>query len=229
MTSGRNVSNPTEVGVNLSPRRLFIAGATGAVGRVLVPMARAAGVSLVAHARPKSANKLDGALAFELDDSKLVEAMRGCTTVVQLIGTMRKRFSSGDTYETSDIGTTRRLVEVARTTGVDHLILLSSVGAGTPRGAYLAAKARAEALVRESGVPFTILRPSAFEDREGLSMPGVRTLTRWLGLTRYQPIKVAELASALLRVALQRGPLGVELEGQPLWDVVEAAAAGARA
>lgn len=211
----------------MSPRRLFIAGATGAVGRVLVPMADRHAITVVPHVRPKSASSLShpNVVAIDLGDAGLSTAMQGCTTVVQLIGTMKKRFAKGDTYETSDIGTTRQLVEAAKRAGVDHLVLLSSVGAGRPMGAYLEAKAKAEALVKESGIAFTILRPSAFEDREGQSMPGVRALTSFFGLTKYQPITLAELASALLQVAKERAPLGVALEGKPLWDVVQAASA----
>ncbi len=209
----------------MSPRRLFIAGATGAVGRVLVPMADRHGITVVPHVRPKSAASLThpNVVAIDLGDAGLSKAMEGCTTVVQLIGTMKKRFAKGDTYETSDIGTTRQLVEAAKQAGVDHLVLLSSVGAGRPMGAYLEAKAKAEALVKESGIAFTIVRPSAFEDREGQSMPGVRAITSFFGLTKYQPITLAELASALLHVAKERAPLGVALEGKPLWDVVQAA------
>jgi uncharacterized protein YbjT (DUF2867 family) len=210
----------------MKPRRLFVAGATGAVGSSLIPLAARAGVPLVPHVRPKSADRLahPDKAALELTDPGLADAMRGCTTVVQLIGTMRKRFSSGDTYESSDVGTTRLLVEAAKRAEVDHLVLLSSVGAGRPFGAYLKAKARAEALVRESGLAFTILRPSAFEDREGQAMPGARFVTSLLGLTSYQPITLAELASTLLLVAKERAPLGVALEGTPLWEQVAKAA-----
>lgn len=184
-------------------------------------------IPVVPHVRPKSASSLahPNVVAIDLGDAGLSTAMQGCTTVVQLIGTMKKRFAKGDTYETSDIGTTRQLVEAAKRAGVDHLVLLSSVGAGRPMGAYLEAKAKAEALVKESGIGFTILRPSAFEDREGQSMPGMRAITSFFGMTKYQPITLAELASALLQVAKERAPLGVALEGKPLWDVVQAAAA----
>jgi uncharacterized protein YbjT (DUF2867 family) len=199
-----------------------VAGATGAVGQTLVPLARGAGVPVVAHARPRSAQKLGPgeAAVLELEEPGLAAAMRGCTTVVQLIGTVRSRFSSGDTYETSDVGTTRRLVAVAREVGVDHLILLSSVGAARPVGAYLKAKARAEALVTGSGVPWTVLRPSAFEDRGGQRLPGARAVMRFLGLPKWELISLHELSTALLRVATARAPLQEVLEGRTLWDVV---------
>jgi uncharacterized protein YbjT (DUF2867 family) len=207
----------------MSKRRVFVAGATGAVGQSLLELATKRHVELLAHARPKSAGRLGDrpVAAIELSDPKLVDALRGCTTVVQLIGTMRKRFSAGDTYETSDIGTTRQLVEAAKASGtVDHLVLLSSVGAGSPRGAYLKAKAEAERLVTSSGIPYTIFRPSAFADREGVFLPGMGAITRLLGLKKYEPIKLAELAAAILFAATERAPLGVALEGAPLWDVV---------
>lgn len=207
----------------MTPRKLFIAGATGAVGRVLMPLALGRGVDVVAHVRPRSAGKVSwpNVAALELADAALPRALAGRTTVVQLIGTMRRRFASGDTYESSDIGTTRLLVEAAKAAGtVDHLVLLSSVGAGSPRGAYLKAKAEAERLVRDSGLPFTIFRPSAFADREGQAFPGMRAVTRLLGLKKYEPITLLELASAILHAAETRAPLGVALEGQPLWDVV---------
>lgn len=214
-------------------RRLFVAGSTGATGRTLLPLAQRRGVQLVPHVRPASAERLGaecppGAAVLELDDSPaLAQALSGQTTVVQLIGTMRKRFSSGDTYESSDIGTTRSLVRAAQGGTVDHIVLLSSVGAGKPRGAYLKAKAEAERLVTESGIDWTIFRPSAFVG-EGHSVPwGVAGLTRGLGLHRYRPIPIEQLASAILHVACSQGPLGTVLEGTNLWSVVDDAAAAA--
>lgn len=206
----------------MKARRLFVAGATGAVGQAVLSLAARRGLDLVPHVRPKSALKLahPAVVALELDDPRLVEAMKGCTTVLQLIGTMRHRFAAGDTYESSDIGTTRLLIGAAKAVGVDHLVLLSAVGAGRPMGAYLKAKAQAEQLVKDSGLDFTIFRPSSFEDREGGTMPIARAFTRLFGLRRFEPIKVEQLASAIVHAAVSRAPLGVALEGEPLWAVV---------
>lgn len=211
----------------MTPRQLFVAGATGAVGKTLLRLADARQISVLPHARPKSAPQLGQRRVVSLDlaDKNLPEAMTGCTTVVQLIGTMRKRFATGDTYETSDIGTTRQLLEAAkRCPSVDHFILLSSVGAGDPRGAYLKAKAEAERLVREANIPWTLFRPSAFADREGAFLPGVKTITTLFGLTKYIPIELEELARAILHVAQHRSPLLEVLEGKSLWDVVKQSA-----
>src|SRR5690349_15737555 len=135
--------------------KLFVAGSTGAVGRTVMRQADARGVDVVPHLRPKTAAQGKAlhpkADVLELSETeKLAEAFRstGRTSVLQLIGTMRKRFAAGDTYESSDIGTTQQLVDAAKKAGtVDHVVLLSSVGAGRPVGAYLKAKARAEQIV----------------------------------------------------------------------------------
>ncbi len=209
-------------------RVLFIAGSTGVVGRALVEQAGARQVAIVPQVRPKRAatGPVDPrAAVLDLGDGDaLAEVLARCTTVVQPIGTMRKRFETGDTYETSDVGTTAQLVAAARRAGIDHFVLLSSVGAGSPRGACLKAKARAEALVRDSGLPFTIFRPSMLigDDR---GFPGAETLGRLLRLETYAPIRVESLAATLLHVALRRAPLGATLEGHSLWAEVREATA----
>ena len=209
----------------MTPRRLFVAGSTGAIGRTLLRLAPARQADVVPHVRPKSAAAgapYPKAAVLELSNVEaLTTALRGCTTVIQLIGTMRKRFATGDTYETSDVGTTQHLVDAARRAGsIDHFVLLSSVGAGRPFGAYLHAKARAEAIVRDSSIPWTIFRPSAFVGEGHQPPPLGDILTRLLGARRFQPIRVEALAGAILHVALERQPLDAVLEGEPLWNAV---------
>ena len=77
-------------------------------------------------------------------------------------------------------------------------------------------------IVRESGIAYTLVRPSGFEDREGVHLPGMRAITRFLGLKKYEPITLDELASALMRVAFNRSPLNTAIEGQTLWAQVTA-------
>jgi uncharacterized protein YbjT (DUF2867 family) len=212
-----------------TPRHLFVAGATGATGRTLMRQALAQQLAVTPHVRPKSAdsepaNTWPGKAVLELADAPaLAKAMQGSTTVLQLIGTMRKRFAAGDTYETSDIGTTRQLVDAAKAAGVDHFVLLTSVGAGRPVGAYLKAKAEAERIVRESGIPYTMVRPPALEG-EYHRPPGLlHTLGKLPLLGNLQPMHLEQLAAALLRVSARREPLDAVLEGKSLWAEVAAA------
>jgi uncharacterized protein YbjT (DUF2867 family) len=208
-------------------RKLFIAGSTGVTGRALTGLADQRGVSIIPHVRPRPRGAPTDPRAAVLDlsdEPALAAALGDATTVVQLIGTTRKRFASGDTYETSDIATTRQLAAAAGRAGtIDHFVLLSSTGAGRPVGAYLRAKATAELVVRQSGLPFTIFRPSAFVGEGRRPPPGAATLARLLGLRKLQPIGVDELAAAILLVAGERSHLGEVLEGDSLWAVVGAA------
>jgi uncharacterized protein YbjT (DUF2867 family) len=203
----------------MTSRKIFIAGATGAVGRTVVRLADEEKVDIVPHVRPKHEGADARAVRFELADAdKLTLALRKCTTVFQLIGTMRKRFAAGDTYETSDIGTTRQLVDAAKAAGtIDHLVLLSSVGAGG-MGAYLKAKATAEELVTGAGIGWTVFRPSFFVGEGHTAFPGAGLLGKLSA--RYRPIRVDELAKAILRVGRERAPTGVVLEGKSLFEVV---------
>ena len=201
-------------------RKAFIAGSTGAVGKTLVRRAESQRVPLLAHVRPRpgvARGSFDR--KFDLEDvGLLTKHLSECTTVVQLIGTVRARFKRGDTYEVSDIGTTRLLVEAAqRAQTIDHFVLLSSVGAGRPLGAYLKAKAEAERLVRESGIPYTIFRPSAFIGGGHELSPILRRVS---GLfEKYRPIHVSALAGAILRSVLERAPLNAIVEGGSLWEL----------
>lgn len=212
-----------------SPRHLFVAGATGATGRTLMRQALARGVSVLPHVRPRStgtdpASTWPKKAVLELADAPaLAEAMRGSTTVLQLIGTMRKRFAAGDTYETSDIGTTRQLVDAAKAAGVDHFVLLTSVGAGTPVGAYLKAKAEAERIVRDSGLAYTMVRPPALEGEYHRPPGFMHTVAKLPLLHNLKPMHLDQLAAVLLRVSERRAPLNAVLEGKSLWAEVEAA------
>jgi uncharacterized protein YbjT (DUF2867 family) len=209
----------------MTPRKLFVAGASGATGRLVVALANEQGLDVLAHLRPKPGRSPGpGKAVFELsDNAALQRALVGRTTVLQLIGTTRQRFAAGDTYETSDIGTTRALLLGARAAGVDHFVLLSAVGAGFPLGAYLRAKAEVERLVREGGIAWTVFRPSAFISDTQKPPAAFGALTRALGLRRFEPIALPALAAGLVRSARERAPLETVLEGGALFAFVSPA------
>ncbi|MBM4392412.1 MAG: NAD(P)H-binding protein [Deltaproteobacteria bacterium] len=172
--------------------RVFLAGATGATGRVFAPLAEKRGHPLVLHVRPATAARHPlgqdpRAAVFDLaDESALRRAIRGCDVIVSLVGTMKKRFATGDTYDTSDVGTTSQLVEAAKAERVSRLRLLSSYGAGGP-GAYAQMKGECERIVMAAqDIRWTIFRPSALvspewdtSDHHGRrEVPGA---VQWLG------------------------------------------------
>ena len=220
---------------------VLIAGATGAVGSLVVPKARAAGLRAVPHVRPKTAAKhLMGAdpdaLVCDLSDAAALDrAMAGCEAVACLVGTTRHRFAQGDSYESSDYQPVIDLIESAkRTPGAPrYFVLLTALGTRKGSG-YLGWKFRAEEAVRQSGLPFTILRPSFFDSSGTASQPSdgkprkappllggaLSLLGKLPGLhdfaERVRPISVDELADAIVKIVVARGPAGQILEGDRL-------------
>lgn len=213
-------------------RQVFIAGATGYTGRVLVPLlAQSTGWKPIAHVRPGSRHR--EALPTEVERSEvdlantaaLIAAMTGCEAVVSLIGTTRAQFGPGVSYETVDIGTTQLLVTALQQAGVKRFVLLSSVGASETGVAYLRAKAAAEKIVMTSGLDWIILRPSAIVG-PGRQLPRLLTplamVLRYIpGLRRmiddYRPVHVEVLARAIF-AAIKRAPAAGEIwHGKEIW------------
>lgn len=218
--------------------RLFVAGATGFLGRAIAKQDVAQhGVELVLQARPGSAGRArlgDDRRICEVDLADadgLSASFRECDAVLQLIGTTRARFAEGGDYEKVDYGTTVQLVEAAKRAQVGHFVLVSSAGPERGGGAYLAWKRRAEKAVRDSGLDATITRPSfiggdaEFPERKshealGAFLRGLSEtpLSRWT--MDYRPMNVQLLALVLLRIARDRAPIGL-VKGRSLWRIAK--------
>lgn len=220
---------------------VLVAGATGAVGTVLVPRLRAAGLEVIPHVRPRTAGRHllgadPGALICELSDTAALDAgMAGVQTVVCLVGTMRRRFKDGDTYESSDYQPVVQLLQAARRSGCRHFVLLTSYGTRQGASGYLGWKWRAEEAVRGSGLPWTILRPSALDSAGSGAQPSDGTARRppplMAGALRLlgalpglrpladdlRPIPLEVLCRAIVRLVKDGAPLGVALTGRALW------------
>lgn len=170
--------------------RVFAAGATGYTGRNVVAAARARGCHTVAHIRPGSSSLERLGPAFEAQGAEvdttpwepgpMAEALarHRPDIVFSLLGiTARRGRAEGSSYQSVDYGLTVLLLEAAAALEPQPLfVYLSSAGAGgAALGAYMKARAMAEAAIREAGVPHLLARPSFItgEDREE-SRPGER-------------------------------------------------------
>jgi uncharacterized protein YbjT (DUF2867 family) len=225
--------------------RILVAGATGAVGSVLVPELRRSGVEVTPHVRPKTAathplGKDPEALVCDLGETApLDREMARCDGIVCLVGTMRRRFAAGDTYESSDYQPVVQLLASANRVPFSrrrHFVLLSALGA-RPGAGYLGWKFRAEQVVRRDRIPWTVVRPSFLDTRGTASQPSdgtrrtppptldavFRFLGRVPGLAQFaddfRPMGVDVLCRALARIVRDRAPHGVVLTGRALWPL----------
>ena len=170
--------------------------------------------------------------------------------VFALLGTTRARARNRagtsarpETYDAIDYGLTSLLLRaVADGDPRPRFVYLSAIGAREDtRNAYLRARGRLETELRESGIPFTIARPSFItgDDREE-PRPAERMAARLAdavlaiagavgGRTlreRYRSMTGTELASALVAVALSPDAANRSLDAGELRDVLRATAHG---
>lgn len=191
---------------------ILVTGATGFVGRVLLPRLTEAGYTvrcLVRASRqtPRLPTGLPVQLAIgSLEDPRaLRSALAGVETVIHLAG-VEWRGRHGDLLAV-DVNGTRALVEAAREAGVNRLVYLSHLGADRA-SAYpvLKAKGIAEEFIRQSGLHYTIFRSALLYGREDVLIntlaavirvsPGVLLLPGD-GRTTLQPLWVDDLATCL--------------------------------
>lgn len=211
----------------------FVLGATGFVGREVVRQLCVRGTKTVAHVRPDSSKLAEWRSRFaELgadvdttawDAAALAARIRELAPqqLYILIGTTRAKAKSdrvqGDIYEAVDLGLTTLAVDAARASETQpRIVYLSSVGAdANARSAYLRARGKAEDVVKTSGLPWVIARPSLItgerdEGRLGeraasVVGDGVLAVVGVLGgkhlRDRYRSTTPDVLASALIRIA----------------------------
>ncbi len=115
------------------------------------------------------------------DAASLAGTMAGCTTVIHLVAIIEEH---GDaTFDRVIRQGTANVVAEARRAGVDHIILMSALGArNDPHYRYFLAKYRAEEAVKQSGVPWTIFRPSI------IFGPGDGFINQLADLVRIAPV-----------------------------------------
>lgn len=139
-------------------RRIAVTGATGFVGRHVVRRLEAAGHEVVFLSRRT------GTDFAAPDPTALRDALAGCDAVIHCAGINRE--IGTQTYDAVHVRGTQVLVEAARNAGVGHISVLSFLRA-RPDGptAYHRTKWAAEAIVRESGIPYTVLKAGVIHGR----------------------------------------------------------------
>lgn len=147
------------------PARLIaVTGANGSVGCNLLTHLAARGEASVALVRSERAlGQLPDVGGFDAhtvsyeDVAGLTEALEGVGCLVHLAGILIESRSS--TYETGNVASTRAVAEAAKAAGVEHLVLVSVLGADSAsQNRFLRSKGQAEQFARESGVGVTIMR-----------------------------------------------------------------------
>ncbi|MFC4335532.1 NmrA family NAD(P)-binding protein [Salininema proteolyticum] len=172
---------------------ILVTGASGALGSAIVRKLGERGVETAAGTR----NPSDGARRVDFDrPATLTPAFAGVDTLVFV--------SAGYAEDDVVMERHRNVVEAAVSAGVGHVVYTSLVGAGERLGIALAHR-YTERIVRESGIPFTILRNGLYTElfdafAEANVADGVLSLP--LGRGRVAAIPREDLADVAADVAL---------------------------
>ncbi|MGW5614072.1 SDR family oxidoreductase [Streptomyces sp. NPDC003877] len=172
--------------------KIVVVGGTGLIGSQVVALLRDRGHEAVAAAPSTGVDTLTG--------EGVGEALRGADVVVDVSNS-----PSFDTEPALDFFTrsARTLFAAERTAGVRHHVALSIVGVDrVPGYGYYEAKVAQENAVRDSGVPFSIVRATQFFEfiAPVMNMSTEGTEVR-LPSTRLRPIASADVAAAVAEAA----------------------------
>jgi NADH dehydrogenase len=200
----------------MTPRHIVLLGGTGFVGRTLcaelVSHLGTGGARLVVPTRRLTHGRAVQCLpGVELvradvhDDAQLARVLAGAEAVVNLVAILQ---GSPAAFEYAHVALPRRLAAACRAAGVARLVHVSALGVAPDAPShYLRSKAAGEQVLRDSGLPLTVLRPSVIfgaEDRLLNLFAQLQAVAPFVPLAGagsvFQPVWVRDVAQAIVRV-----------------------------
>lgn len=184
--------------------KIVVIGGTGLIGSKLVTKLSTLGHEAVAAAPNTGVNTLTG--------EGLAEVLKGAQVVVDV--------SNSPSFEDAAVmqffkTSTGNLLRYEAAAGVGHHVALSIVGTDSlPESGYMRAKVVQEKLIKESSIPYSIVRATQFfEFVNRIADSFTEDNTARVPPVSFQPMAADDVASAVCRVAI----------GSPLNGIVEIA------
>ncbi|HXZ81215.1 MAG TPA: SDR family oxidoreductase [Terriglobales bacterium] len=173
--------------------KIVVIGGTGLIGSKLVNKLREHGHEAVAAAPNTGVNTLTG--------EGLAEVLKGASVVVDV--------SNSPSWEDAAVmnffqTSTKNLLSYGAAAGVLHHVALSVVGTDRlSESGYFRAKIAQEKLIRESSIPYTIVRATQFfEFLKGLADVSIVDGKVHLPPVLFQPMAADDVATAVARIAV---------------------------
>ncbi len=209
----------------MDPKTVAVAGGSGFIGRAIVRRLAATGdlkVRVLTRS-PEAARARLQVAGVEFvhadigDPASLEGALKGVSAIVDTIqfqGYPIENARTGQTFELIDYGGVVALLAAAKANGVAQFIYLSGAAADeNSRHPGFRAKGRAERAVRESGLTYTIFRPSLVYGPEDKVVNGLARALKFApifgvpgtGRQKVQPVLVDDLAACVMLAVLGRG------------------------
>ena len=144
-------------------RSIFFTGGTGYMGSRLIPLLAKRAHQVKALVREGSEKRLPlGASSIvgnALQMDSYTNDVRGSDTFVHLIGTPHPSPAKAKQFQDVDLVSAQVAIKAARDAGVRHFVYLSVAQPAPVMKAFIEVRQQGEAMIRESGIPATFLRP----------------------------------------------------------------------
>ncbi len=160
--------------------KIGLTGGTGFVGRALLERAVEAGHEVIALTRkPQEHQPGVSWVQGDLADSQALERIADeCDVMMHVAGVINAPDPAG--FEKGNVTGTLNLIEACVAKGTPRFVFVSSLAARTPHlSAYCDSKARAEKLVRASGLDWSIVRPPAIYGPRDTQMLDLFRSAKW--------------------------------------------------
>jgi len=200
-----------------------VLGGSGFIGRHVCHALAAAGYRIRVATRDRERAKqqlillptVDVAAANIHDPAQLAAFVRGADAVINLVGVLHD--GRGDrSFQAAHVELARKVVAACRSRGIGRLLHMSALASARDAPSrYLRTKGEAEAIVRESGLAWTLYRPSVVFGPGDSFLNLFATVLKFSPVValacpdaRFQPVFVEDVAAAFVKGLADLGSFG---------------------
>ena len=214
-------------------RKVFLTGGTGFVGtEILKELVKSkCKVKVLTHnQKPKIRSKLIEFVEGNVFDKDSLNSVKGCDAIINLVGIIRENPWKGITFERLHVEATRNMITATRENKINRFIHMSSNGVKATGTRYQTTKYRAEQLVKNSGLTYTVFRPSIiFGEHDNfinrLAGQMKFNIVPYIGDGNYklQPVSVKTVAEAFVKSINNKRALNkiYHLAGPEIYTYIE--------
>lgn len=203
----------------IGKQRVLVTGGGTFLGDSIAAALLSEGADVTLLVRPDAEDKL-GAMAQRArwytadvwDPASLKGRARGHNSVIHTVGSLTADPAQGLTFQWLNFVSARNVANMCVSSGVPHMVLMSSVRAPWVSRQYIAAKREAEAYIPRVGLRSTIIRAPIAYMRGAPRSPfyGLMTVLgsipplSWLWFRRVAPLPVDVIARGVARITLEQ-------------------------
>lgn len=211
-------------------KKVLLLGGSGFVGTAVANHLANLDISVTVPSRRRERHKalialpnVDMVEANIHDPVQLQQLMVGQDAVINLVGILHSsdlKLPYSRSFAEAHVELPKKIVAAAQATGIKRLLHMSALKASPDAPSeYLRSKADGEAVVKASGLDFTIFRPSVIFGVGDSFLTTFAKLLRLLprfyvgyGHAKFQPVHVADVAEVIVRSLLDSSAVGQTYE-----------------